>query len=256
VLDIGRGNRLPTDWSEDLSDEAWFVDLYERRYAAVFAYGLRRIGADLARDMTAEVFLVAWRRRRPLPAAAEELPWLYATARRITANLLRTEGRRIALVRRASSVLASAVQTQLDPLEPVDPPPSAPALHIVIRDWNLNTRVSSKGATSSIEPTTVNHYINSGDIVSGKDGGVRSPRTWPANLSSDPTILRRQLEVGHPAGNGVREVFQAVKDLYSEAAPQPAVRGAVLQVLAAQSGSARRERSSTVLAERDWDSPW
>jgi DNA-directed RNA polymerase specialized sigma24 family protein len=100
-------------------DETWFVELYERRYPAVLAYGVRRIGSEQAREVAAEVFLVVWRRKFDL-TEDEELPWLYGIARKVTANLLRSEQRRWAMTQRASSVIATGVAAQLDPMSSVD----------------------------------------------------------------------------------------------------------------------------------------
>lgn len=63
------------------------LDEYARQ---VRRYLIRRLGdspdpASTADDLTAEVFLVAWRRRDDVPSGAE-LPWLYAVARRVLAN--------------------------------------------------------------------------------------------------------------------------------------------------------------------------
>jgi RNA polymerase sigma-70 factor (ECF subfamily) len=44
--------------------------------------------ASTADDLTADVLVVAWRRRGDVPAGAE-LPWLYAVARRVLANYRR-----------------------------------------------------------------------------------------------------------------------------------------------------------------------
>lgn len=44
--------------------------------------------ASTADDLTSDVLVVAWRRRRDIPAGAE-LPWLYAVARRVLANYRR-----------------------------------------------------------------------------------------------------------------------------------------------------------------------
>jgi RNA polymerase sigma factor (sigma-70 family) len=76
------------------SDEQWFVELYERTYASVLRYARRRVDDDVARDVAAETFLVAWRRLDGIPA--EPLPWLYGVARGIVANELgraRRQGR-------------------------------------------------------------------------------------------------------------------------------------------------------------------
>ena len=44
--------------------------------------------ASTADELTADVLVVAWRRRADIPAGAE-LPWLYAVARRVLANYRR-----------------------------------------------------------------------------------------------------------------------------------------------------------------------
>lgn len=62
-----------------MRNEIWFVDLYERHYGAVLAYGVRRVGAEQGREVASDTFLVAWR-KRPELTRDEELPWLYATA--------------------------------------------------------------------------------------------------------------------------------------------------------------------------------
>ena len=102
-----------------MRDETWFVELYERRYPAVLAYGVRRVGPEQAREVAAEVFLVVWRRKFDL-TEDEELPWLYGIARKVTANLLRSEQRRWALTQRASSAIAIGVAARLDPMSSVD----------------------------------------------------------------------------------------------------------------------------------------
>ncbi len=66
------------------------VAAHERQ---VLAYATRRTStlAD-AEDVTAETFIIAWRKVESIPA--EALPWLYAVARRVLANHRRGNGRR------------------------------------------------------------------------------------------------------------------------------------------------------------------
>ncbi len=77
-----------------ISAEDSFRRLFSRHYGAVFAYAARRVGWDDASDSAAEVFTVAWRRIRSVPAEPETLPWLYGVARRVVANQLRSLRRR------------------------------------------------------------------------------------------------------------------------------------------------------------------
>jgi len=71
--------------------EQGFVGLYERHYAAVLAYARRRVDEPTARDITAETFLVAWRRLDD--ALANGLPWLYRTAAFTLKNWERSQRR-------------------------------------------------------------------------------------------------------------------------------------------------------------------
>lgn len=58
-----------------------FASLYERHYGAIHAYASRRIGTEAADEITAETFLIAWRRLDDVPA--NPLPWLYGVARNV-----------------------------------------------------------------------------------------------------------------------------------------------------------------------------
>src|SRR4051812_25265412 len=78
-----------------------FVALYEAHAGAVLAYARRRIGPDQAEDVLAETFLVAWRRRRDVPADA--LPWLYAVAANVLRNRARSARRQVALEARLAA---------------------------------------------------------------------------------------------------------------------------------------------------------
>jgi RNA polymerase sigma-70 factor (ECF subfamily) len=70
-----------------------FEALFEANYSRVFSFSLRRTGdRDLAEEIVAETFLIAWRRLKDLPS--EPLPWLFGTARRVLANHARYTKRR------------------------------------------------------------------------------------------------------------------------------------------------------------------
>ena len=70
---------------------AAFVTMYEAHYGAVHAYAARRVGSDAADELTAETFLVAWRRWDAVPA--EPLPWLYGVARHVVLRYHEASGR-------------------------------------------------------------------------------------------------------------------------------------------------------------------
>jgi RNA polymerase sigma factor (sigma-70 family) len=80
-----------------------YRDRFERcfrdHYAQVLAFSMRRVsGREIAEDVAADSFAVAWRRRDRIPDPA--LPWLYAIAARVIANQYRSARRRHALDRR------------------------------------------------------------------------------------------------------------------------------------------------------------
>ncbi len=68
-----------------MRDDAWFEDLFRTHAGAVHRYVARRCAATDVEDLTADVLLVAWRRRQDVPEGAE-LPWLYRTASYVLAN--------------------------------------------------------------------------------------------------------------------------------------------------------------------------
>ncbi len=69
-------------------DAAWFEDVVRSHFSAVHRYLVRRAGVGEADDLTADVFVVAWRRRDDMP---DEVPlaWLYRTAGFVVANFRR-----------------------------------------------------------------------------------------------------------------------------------------------------------------------
>jgi RNA polymerase sigma-70 factor, ECF subfamily len=69
---------------------ARFRAFFETHYEAVLAYMLRRVAA--AEDLTAEAFLVAWRRFGSVPD--DPLPWLMTVARNLIWNHYRGTARR------------------------------------------------------------------------------------------------------------------------------------------------------------------
>jgi DNA-directed RNA polymerase specialized sigma24 family protein len=91
--------------------EVRFQELYRTYQHQVLAYFLRRTDTASARDGTAETFLVVWRRIDDVPDGAE-LPWLYGIARRVLANLRRSQRRYSALERK---VQRTAVTENLTP---------------------------------------------------------------------------------------------------------------------------------------------
>jgi RNA polymerase sigma factor (sigma-70 family) len=90
--------------------EEGFRSLYAAHFDAVLGYALRRAPrVEDAADVTAETFLVAWRRIAHVPLGDSTRPWLYAVARRQLANQRRGELRRRRLGERLRSDLRLVV---------------------------------------------------------------------------------------------------------------------------------------------------
>lgn len=75
-----------------------FERLFRRHHPAVSSYARRRAPSEVADDVVASTFLVAWRRLDQVPD--EPLPWLLAVARNVIATQHRGARRRGALVSR------------------------------------------------------------------------------------------------------------------------------------------------------------
>jgi RNA polymerase sigma factor (sigma-70 family) len=91
-----------------------FGRLYRDQGRAILAYALRRVkDPEDAADVVAETFLVAWRRLDEVPVDARL--WLFGVARRVIANLHRTERRRTRLGERLAESLRTELATQPAP---------------------------------------------------------------------------------------------------------------------------------------------
>jgi RNA polymerase sigma-70 factor, ECF subfamily len=75
-----------------------FDDLYQANYPAIFRYVYRRLPPDSrpndAADVTAEVFVTAWRRIDRVPVSPDDRFWLYAVAQRTVQHHRRGHSRR------------------------------------------------------------------------------------------------------------------------------------------------------------------
>jgi RNA polymerase sigma-70 factor (ECF subfamily) len=78
------------------TDPDAFAAVFDRHFATVHRYLHRRLGRDLADDLTAEVFMQAYRRRSVYDTRFESaLPWLYGVAANLVRRQRRTETRRL-----------------------------------------------------------------------------------------------------------------------------------------------------------------
>lgn len=81
-----------------------FRRLYVDNVDVVYRYvANRRRGASDIGDIVAEVFAVAWRRRKDITSQAVERPWLVGIARRVVADHRRSDRRRAGLIAKLNS---------------------------------------------------------------------------------------------------------------------------------------------------------
>ncbi|MFE9955909.1 RNA polymerase sigma factor [Micromonospora sp. NPDC005299] len=83
-------------------DPAVFDGIFDRYYPAIHGYATRRLGRNLADDVAAETFLVAfdhWRRYDTTQQSAR--PWLFGIASNLIAGHQRAEARRYRALARA-----------------------------------------------------------------------------------------------------------------------------------------------------------
>lgn len=109
---------LPVDDPPDAVPDI-YRDRFERcfrdHYSQVLAFSMRRVsGREIAEDVVADTFAVAWRRRDQIADPA--LPWLYAIAGNVIANQYRSTSRRHNLDLRLRHE-GGAVASDSDPAE-------------------------------------------------------------------------------------------------------------------------------------------
>lgn len=102
---------------EPRSSKRVFESVFDAYSAQVAAYLRRRVSPEIADDVLADTFLVAWRRVDAMPA--RPLPWLLGIAHRTLANQLRGRRRQAALVGRLRDVARSAREQSLGESEAV-----------------------------------------------------------------------------------------------------------------------------------------
>jgi len=80
-----------------------FAEVFDRHYQPIYAYAARRLGPDLAEDVAAETFLVAFDRRADYDQARlDARPWLYGIASNLVARHGRAESRRYRTLARSA----------------------------------------------------------------------------------------------------------------------------------------------------------
>ena len=96
--------------ARSLRDPDQFAAIYERYFAEIYRYVAGRLGREVADDLAAETFFVAFRKRdRVDPALGRVRPWLYGIATILVGQHRREETRRyLALARVGRRVPAFA----------------------------------------------------------------------------------------------------------------------------------------------------
>jgi RNA polymerase sigma factor (sigma-70 family) len=85
-----------------------FATVFDRYYPAIHGYATRRLGRDLADDVAAEVFLVAfdqWQRYDTSQESAR--PWLFGIASNLIAGHQRAEARRYRAIARTDRAVTA-----------------------------------------------------------------------------------------------------------------------------------------------------
>ncbi len=94
-----------------------FTEMWHAEAPRVLAFASRHVGAEAANDVTAETFMIAWRRWDDVPKPP--VAWLLVTARKVTQNRLRASRRnraleeRIALLDRMAAYVTDSADTAL-----------------------------------------------------------------------------------------------------------------------------------------------
>jgi RNA polymerase sigma factor (sigma-70 family) len=94
-----------------VTDRSLFAVLYERHGPPVRRYVGRRVGSEAGEDLTAEVFVRAFRARDRYRADRDSaLPWLLGVANHVIADHRRAERRRLAALRRLAGAPEELVE--------------------------------------------------------------------------------------------------------------------------------------------------
>jgi RNA polymerase sigma-70 factor, ECF subfamily len=101
------GERVGTDVDRATSD---YEHLYREHARAIHAYCLRRTTPEDAKDATADVFVVAWRRFAEMPGGDAALPWLYGVARNVLNDRRRSLRRMVRLSAKLAATGTDAVE--------------------------------------------------------------------------------------------------------------------------------------------------
>ena len=104
---------------DSVADSAVFSALYERHLRAVAGFITRRVGAEIAEDLSAEVFVRAFRGRSGYRDEHETaLPWLLGIANNLIADHRKAERRRLQALQRSAGASQPAIEMRAQVLAP------------------------------------------------------------------------------------------------------------------------------------------
>jgi RNA polymerase sigma factor (sigma-70 family) len=104
---------------DSVSEPAIFSSVYERHLRAVASYVARRTGPELSEDLTAEVFVRAFRKRAVFrDDHGSALPWLLGIANNLIADHRRAERRRLEALQRLAAARPVSSERSVGVLAP------------------------------------------------------------------------------------------------------------------------------------------
>jgi RNA polymerase sigma-70 factor (ECF subfamily) len=100
--------------ARSLSEPTAFEPIFDRHFGAVHRYLHRRAGRDLADELAAETFALAFARRENCRASGSVLPWLYGIATNVLHRHRRAERRQLRAYSRSGVDRWAAYEDEAD----------------------------------------------------------------------------------------------------------------------------------------------
>jgi RNA polymerase sigma factor (sigma-70 family) len=92
-----------------------FTRCFEQEMPRLLRYAQRHVGPEMAQDVVAETFQIAWQKWDRLPDV--KFPWLVGTARKVVGNQVRSIVRRRRLAERIALLEQTAAESTDDAIE-------------------------------------------------------------------------------------------------------------------------------------------